>query len=234
MLFTLVGTGLSPATAAETAAPAQAPKKVVRTGLWIGTQNKKVRDRLKKRLPGYRHWFPTGAGSKANPISWKKDRFVLVTNSNGKKMRGSVRAHKGHTKQTPARWVNWVLLRDKRTNQRFVVVNTHLINGVWNGNHPENRSLWFTHREVLRNRINAVQKFQAPIFVVGDFNKKQGPVQLPGVRRIPMKNGSTPYDHIYAEPGTHATKVVTKKVLMGKLHGADHHALRTHVVIRRF
>ncbi|MGO1974655.1 MAG: hypothetical protein ACTH2Q_16990 [Propionibacteriaceae bacterium] len=264
VLFALVGTGLTPATAEEpTAASAPAPQQVARTGIWIGTHNIQqqngdpvgfadvigwqevssskqdsdsnaaVRKRLRKRLPGYAHWFPKGAGAKAHPISWKTKRFALVKNSKGKKMRGSVRAHEGVGGQTPARWVNWVLLRDRTTKQRFVVVNTHMINGAWNGNHPENEDFWFQHRRVLRNRINAVQKFKAPIFVVGDFNKKQGPVKLAGVRRIPMRNASKPYDHIYAEPRTHATQVVTKRVLMGKRHGSDHHALRTHVVIKR-
>lgn len=85
----------------------------------------------------------------------------------------------------------------------------------------------------MRNRINAVQKFKAPLFLVGDFNKKQGPVKLAGVRRIPMKNASKPYGPHLCRPRTHATRVVTKKVLMGKRHGSDHHALRTHVVIKR-
>lgn len=197
--------------------------------------NKLVRDRLKKRLPGYHHWFPKGAGSKAHPISWKKDRFEVVRNADKKRLMGSVKAHDGKAEQTPARWVNWVLLRDKQTNQRFVVVNTHMINGAWNGKRDGNKPLWRQHQRVLNGVVQDVRKFKAPVFVVGDFNKKQGPVKMEGVNRIPMQGKTTPYDHIYAQPRVASTdvRVLTNTVKAAKTFGSDHRALYTDVVIQR-
>ncbi|AXK31851.1 hypothetical protein DVA86_03510 [Streptomyces armeniacus] len=183
---------------------------------WQEVNDPPDRDRLRKKLDRYDHYFPKAGPARAVPISWRKDTF--------KRLRaGSVLTHKGEAKVTPNRYVNWVLLEHRAKKQRFIVVNTHFISGAWS-KHPERQARWLKHadklRAVVKNQHDKHPKL--PIFVVGDFNRPRA-MKLPGkVEYIRVKGAKgVPIDQAYA-----TRSVRNSQVERLKRYGSDHFAFR--------
>ena len=181
---------------------------------WQEVNDKPDRDKLKRSLPGYQTYWPKSDAAKAIPISWNSDRFSLV-------QKNSIRTHKGESKVTPARYVNWVLLKDRKTGEQFVFINTHFISGAFTG-HPERQKRWRQHADVLRRTVRNVQSSYpgAPVFVVGDFNRKTG-MDLKNLVQLPdSKSAAHPgYDQVYA-----SGSVSTGKAWVKPKWGSDHNA----------
>jgi hypothetical protein len=183
---------------------------------WQEVDSPAARDKLRRSLPGYQHFFPKAGPAKSVPISWRADRFELVKS-------GNVRTHGGEAGVTPARYINWVILRQPGQNKRFIVLNTHFISGAWT-KHPERRPRWRTHARKLRHLVGELgdEHPRAPIFAIGDFNRRR-PVDLPhevtyirvaGVRGVPI-------DQCYATRSIGNSKAER----LGK-NGSDHFTYR--------
>lgn len=173
----------------------------------------KMRNRLGK---DYAHETFSGAAS-AVPISWRTARFAKVA-------QGSVRTHAGEAKVTPARYVNWVILRERSTGKKFAVVNTHFISGAWS-TYPKRQARWLKHLSVLKSTVRKIQStHKVPVVVVGDFNRRRAEA-LPGLRMLDVAEvkGIT-IDQIYVPKGAAATK----STQLPK-HGSDHHAYKARV-----
>lgn len=183
---------------------------------WQEVDSPAARDKLRRSLAGYRHFFPKAGPAKSVPISWRADRFELIAS-------GSLRTHGGEAKVTPSRYINWVILRQPGRNKRFTVLNTHFISGAWT-KHPERRPRWRKHARKLRQLVRDLgdRHPRAPIFAVGDFNRGR-PVELPhevdyirvaGVRGVPI-------DQCYATRSVGNSKAER----LGK-NGSDHFTYR--------
>ena len=79
-------------------------------------------------------------------ISWRKNKYEKTGD-------GSRLTHGGEAGVTPARFVNWVVLKNKETGAKLAFVNTHYISGAWNGEHPERQERWRTHNAVVREVV---------------------------------------------------------------------------------
>ncbi|WP_189038626.1 hypothetical protein [Streptomyces daqingensis] len=183
---------------------------------WQEMESAAARKRLREQLPKYSHFLPKSGPAKAVPISWRKDVFKPLDS-------GSVLTHKGEAKVTPNRYVNWVLLEHRSSQQRFFMVNTHFISGAWS-KHPERQGRWKKHAGKLRDVVKNLhgRNTKLPIFVVGDFNRHRK-VSLPGnVDYIRVKGAKgVPIDQSYA-----TGSVTTSKVDRLKRFGSDHSAYR--------
>ncbi|OLF13170.1 hypothetical protein BLA60_05770 [Actinophytocola xinjiangensis] len=184
---------------------------------WQEVNDPVDRDKMRNRLgSGYAHYLPPDGPAKAVPISWRTPRFSLVGS-------GSVRTHGGEAGVTPARYVNWVILRITGTDTRFIVVNTHFISGAWSG-HPERQARWNKHYEVLRDKVAQLRRDHPAmkVFVLGDMNRGRAMTLPSPVKYVPVIGASgVPIDHMYAPSTISHTKVSR----LAKW-GSDHHAYR--------
>lgn len=183
---------------------------------WQEVDSPGARDKLRRSLPAYRHFFPKDGAARSVPISWRKDRFSLVKS-------GSIRTHAGEAKVTPSRYVNWVLLKQPAKNKRFLVLNTHFISGAWT-KHPERQARWLLHAKKLRGLVKTLgdQHPNTPIMVVGDFNRRRTVDFAHQVDYIRVKGVSgVPIDQMYATASVRNTQVER----LSKA-GSDHFAYR--------
>lgn len=183
---------------------------------WQEVDSPAARDKLRRSLPAYKHFFPKDGAAKSVPISWRADRFELVKS-------GSIRTHRGEAKVTPSRYVNWVLLKQPAKNKRFLVLNTHFISGAWT-KHPNRQARWLRHADRLRDLVKKLgdQHPNTPIVLVGDFNRHKT-VALPHqVQHIKVAGvAGVPIDQMYATKSVKNTQVQR----LDKA-GSDHFAYR--------
>lgn len=184
---------------------------------WQEVNDPADRDKMRARLgSGYAHYLPPDGPAKAVPISWRVPRFTLVRS-------GSIRTHDGEAGVTPARYVNWVILRINGTDKRFIAVNTHFISGAWN-RHPERQARWLRHYDILHDKVAQLRRNHPgkPIFVFGDFNRAKAMPMPSPVRYVPVIGASgIPIDHMYAP-----TTITHSRVSRLPTWGSDHHAYR--------
>ncbi|MGH3760774.1 endonuclease/exonuclease/phosphatase family protein [Actinophytocola sp.] len=184
---------------------------------WQEVNDPEDRRKLNRRLGGeYATFYPADGPAKAVPISWRTGRFTKVGS-------GSVRTHGGEAKVTPARYVNWVVLRIHGTGKRFVFVNTHFISGAWSG-HPERQARWNRHYQVLKDKVAQLKRSHPgkPIFVAGDFNRRKAMAMPDPLRHVAVRGVSgVPIDQMYAP-----TNVSHTKVSRLPRWGSDHHAYK--------
>lgn len=189
---------------------------------WQEVNDPADRDKMRNRLGGdYAHYVPPDGPAKAVPISWRVPRFQLMS-------AGSVRTHGGEAGVTPARYVNWVILRAGGAGPRFIVVNTHFISGAWS-KHPERQARWLRHYDVLREKVAQLRRNHPnlPIFVVGDFNRQKAMAMPSPIRYVPVIGaGGIPIDHMYAP-----SNIPHSNVSRLPVWGSDHHAYRMYATI---
>jgi exonuclease III len=164
-------------------------------------------------LTGYEHFQP-GAGRldarNSIAISWRRGRFEMTGN-------GSRLTHGGEAEVTPARFVNWVVLKDKQTNAKLAFINTHYISGAWNGEHPERQERWRTHNQVVREVVADLLSRDLPVVLVGDFNRDLSQ-DIPGMNHLNTAGVSgVPIDQIYVRIG-----IGTGPAVRGEKYGSDH------------
>jgi hypothetical protein len=166
---------------------------------------------------GYAVVPQTGAAS-ADAISYNAAKFTLADS-------GKVKTVKGKSDVTPARFITWARLIDKRTGKQFVFANTHFISGAFT-NHPERMKKWQKHAAVLQQWVAGVQQAVPglPVYVVGDFNAKPT-LDLQNLRQLADKGkpAMRGYDRVY----------VSGSVRCGPSHvlakyGSDHNARRAY------
>jgi hypothetical protein len=185
---------------------------------WQEVNDPADRAKLQRTLgpQGFRTFLPQAGPAKAVPISWRTKYFVLRGS-------GSVLTHKGEAKVTPNRYVNWVILQRRGTQERFAFVNTHFISAAWT-RHPERRARWLHHAQVLRQVISNLRAQGLRVFAVGDFNRHKA-IPLPGMVYAPVAGTkAVPLDQIYVTQGTaHSASQRLPK------NGSDHFAYRARV-----
>lgn len=102
-------------------------------------------------------------------IAWKKSRFSRV--SSGYKSVYSAAEADG---EGSAKWITWVKLKDKKTNDAFYVVNTHTVAGIESRGKPNSDkdrvALYKKHMDTLTAFLKGIQRENLPIIVLGDFN----------------------------------------------------------------
>ena len=127
-----------------------------------------------RALDGFETYWPGKRFSRdanAVPISWRTARFELIAS-------GVKRTHFGRPGVTPARYIAWVVLRDRRSGQTFWRVNTHYISGAWS-KHRERRPRWEKHDRKLGKVVLQLLAEHGPNGVIGgDFNRDIGSASM--------------------------------------------------------
>lgn len=131
--------------------------------------------RLLRAVDGWATYWPGGRlfsrAANSIPISWRTRRFDKIAS-------GRRRTHGGRPKVTPARFITWVLLENRKTGERHWRVNTHYVSKAWS-THPERRPLWETHDRKLAETVRMLLAEHGPNGVItGDFNRGIGSPRL--------------------------------------------------------
>lgn len=185
---------------------------------WQEVESPAARTKLNRTLTplGYKTFYPKPGPAKSVPISWR-DKYFALRGS------GSRLTHKGEARVTPNRYVNWVVLQRRGTQEQFAFVATHFVSKAWTG-HPERRARWLHHAQVLRQVVANLRGQGLRVFVVGDFNRHKA-ITIPGMVYAPVKGGGgVPLDQIYVTQGVaHSQEQQLPK------NGSDHFAFRARV-----
>lgn len=131
-------------------------------------------DAIKSLGKDWGHYMPKHGNYRIpNPISWKKKEWDLVDS-------GFRRTHKngasaGHTNVSPARYVTWVKLKNKKTGDTIIRMNTHLISGAWNSKNNKakewRKDMWAVHMRKMGNMVSKFERSGLPVIIGGDFNR---------------------------------------------------------------
>ncbi|WNG17278.1 endonuclease/exonuclease/phosphatase family protein [Cystobacter fuscus] len=150
-------------------------------------------------------------------ISWRKNKYEKTGD-------GSRLTHGGDEGVTPARFVNWVVLKNKDTGAKLAFINTHYISGAWNGEHPERQERWRTHNAVVREVVAELLSRGLPVVLVGDFNRQLSQ-DIPGMNHLRTAGvDGVPIDQIYVRQG-----IGTGPAERLEKYGSDHFAYTTTV-----
>jgi hypothetical protein len=123
---------------------------------------------IKKLGPDWGHYMPHDGGLHIpNPISWKKSVWE-------KQGGGFIRTHHGKAKVSPNRYITWVKLKHKKTDEQVVRINTHLVSGAWGKHKPTTawrREQWNIHMAKLKKLVAHFESKGLKVIVGGDFNR---------------------------------------------------------------
>ncbi|RYZ44046.1 MAG: hypothetical protein EOO71_00820 [Myxococcaceae bacterium] len=145
-------------------------------------------------------------------ISWRRNKFEKTGD-------GSRLTHGGEAEVTPARFVNWVVLKHKETGAKLAFVNTHYISGAWNGEHPERQERWRTHNAAVLEVVADLRGRGLPVVLVGDFNRPLSQ-DIPGMNHLRTAGvDGVPIDQIYVREG-----IGTGPAERLEKYGSDHFA----------
>ncbi|NOK31952.1 hypothetical protein HMI49_01880 [Corallococcus exercitus] len=145
-------------------------------------------------------------------ISWRKNKYEKTGD-------GSRLTHGGEAGVTPARFVNWVVLKNIETGAKLAFINTHYISGAWNGEHPERQERWRTHNAVVREVVADLLGRGLPVVLVGDFNRALSQ-DIPGMNHLRTAGvDGVPIDQIYVSVG-----IGTGPAERLEKYGSDHFA----------
>ncbi|MDY7226948.1 endonuclease/exonuclease/phosphatase family protein [Hyalangium rubrum] len=166
-------------------------------------------------LEYYDHYRPGAerlAARNSIAISWRKNKYEKTGD-------GSRMTHEGDAGVTPARFVNWVVLKNKDTGAKLAFINTHYISGAWNGEHPERQERWRTHNTVVREVVAELLSRGLPVVLVGDFNRQLSQ-DIPGMNHLRTAGvDGVPIDQIYVSIG-----IGTGPAERLEKYGSDHFA----------
>ncbi len=122
-------------------------------------------------------FMPTSAVPGSTPILWNSERFRLKESGT---RQVSVDTYVGRAGAGPstlrAKYINWVLLRDRATGVKFYVLNNHAVptvqgqGGGANREHPKRLALYRQHMEGLKALIRELAAPNRAVFVTGDLN----------------------------------------------------------------
>ncbi|ATB49251.1 endonuclease/exonuclease/phosphatase family protein [Corallococcus macrosporus] len=166
-------------------------------------------------LEYYAHFRPGAerlAARNSIAISWRKNKYEKTGD-------GSRLTHEGEAGVTPARFVNWVVLKNKQTGAKLAFINTHYISGAWNGQNPDRQARWHTHNSVVREVVRELRGRGLPVVLVGDFNRQLSQ-DIPGMNHLRTAGVSgVPIDQIYVSQG-----IGTGPAERLEKYGSDHFA----------
>ncbi|WP_233609782.1 endonuclease/exonuclease/phosphatase family protein [Corallococcus sp. AB049A] len=235
VLSLLLSLGLLPSTSSEEATALAATTVTVAThNIWVGQGNTRpLADIIGWQevstaeghskldaLEYYDHFRPGAerlAARNSIAISWRRNKFEKTGD-------GSRMTHEGQEGVTPARFVNWVVLKNKETGAKLAFVNTHYISGAWNGEHPERQERWRTHNAVVREVVADLLARDLPVVLLGDFNRALSQ-DIPGMNHLNTAGvDGVPIDQIYVKRG-----IGTGPAERLEKYGSDHFAYRATV-----
>lgn len=189
-----------------------------------GSRDDRYFDAIKSLGRDWGHYMPKHGDYRIpNPISWKKKDWDLVDS-------GFRRTHGGLAKVSPSRYVTWVKLKNKKTGDTIVRMNTHLVSGAWNGKDNKakqwRKDQWRTHMRKLKEMVARFERSGLPVIIGGDFNRNRYKVLGDRVKydndlKVGTLGGST-LDYVMHTPNKDLKKVG------GRVQGAyasDHDAV---------
>lgn len=126
-------------------------------------------DAVRSLGPDWGHYMPKDGGLHIpNPISWKKSVWQ-------KEDAGFVRTHHGLAKVSPNRYITWVKLKHRASNQEVVRINTHLVSGAFSHGHRPTtewrQHQWHVHMQKLEKLVHHFESQGLRVIVGGDFNR---------------------------------------------------------------
>lgn len=134
-------------------------------------------------------------GVRGVPISGNIRRWEVIDH-------GYLKAHGGKARTSPARYITWVVARNRQTGAVLVVVNTHFVSGAWNLKPKRNkawrRRMWRDHYADLVKLLERLRV--GPIIFGGDFNRRR--VELPNPLAIWLDDRGIDKVGIVADAGT--------------------------------
>lgn len=128
---------------------------------------------------------PFEGAAAAVPIALRRDRFTPLR-------WGQIQIHPGQRGVSPARFVVWVVARDRVTRREVVFMNGHLISQAFTS-HRERRPRWNRGARVWHRQIKRLTKKYGAVIGGADWNRS---------RWVPA--GST---GVWASRGTHGASV---------------------------
>ena len=204
-------------------------KKVARQGDLIGWQEigpARYRDAVRSLGKDWGHYMPRdGKLPIPNPISWKKDKWELMDS-------GFKKTHGGKAKVSPNRYITWVKLRDKKTGESIVRVNTHLVSGAWTKSKldrpttPWRQDMWKNHMADLDALVSRFEKKGEKVIIGGDFNRDSyrllgNDVEYANNIHVGTHNGRATYDYLMNTRHKELKKLSAKVMPVRAFH-TDH------------
>lgn len=158
------------------------------------------------------------------PVSFPKDWVVLDT--------ARILTHKGRRLVTPHRWIVVALLREKKTNKVFALVNTHYVSGAWNNKRKFQKewrkTAWNHHHRLHRKVVRRLVNNGISVIGTGDFNREN--VRKLNRRQKWLNNGRI--DKIFKVNAPHGVRLRREGAGVENLH-SDHNMLKAYVTIRK-
>jgi endonuclease/exonuclease/phosphatase (EEP) superfamily protein YafD len=122
-------------------------------------------------------FMPIAAVPGSTPILWNSERFGLKESGTRQVTQDTFVGRAGAGPSTlRAKYINYVLLRDRATGVKFYVLNNHAVptvqgkGGGANGQHPKRLELYRQHMEGLKALITELAAPNRAVFVTGDLN----------------------------------------------------------------
>ncbi|HET7385589.1 MAG TPA: hypothetical protein VFJ19_02885 [Nocardioidaceae bacterium] len=186
---------------------------------------------------GWRAWFPRQSQrGMSNPIAWDASKFVL----RGHRSVGVAEARHGGS---PTRFVNLVVLRQRGSGRRVVVLNTHTSTGGCRGGGLRRNDRTLKERRQLatiRGQMLRAERVTPNVVAIGDWNcdyLRDREVRAPGLPsdllgpnvRFDMPLGDTltnrhaEIDYVVTPRGPHTWLPVGGNIVTG-FH-SDHNAV---------
>lgn len=161
---------------------------------------------LQEIRPAYRHVLRVVLRGHRWRGAWKGTRIPIVWDNRTHRLVGrgeKIRTHSGRARTSPARYLVWVILEERATGLRFVVVNTHMVSGAWNRKRKRHkawrRQAWVDHWEAQDETVEELHATGLPVFAVGDLNRIK--VRKFVAAQVEYVHG---IDHLAMIPGTSA------------------------------
>jgi endonuclease/exonuclease/phosphatase (EEP) superfamily protein YafD len=122
-------------------------------------------------------FIPVAAVPGSTPILWSSERFRLKESGTRQVTEDTFVGRAGAGPSTlRAKYINYVLLRDRATGVKFYVLNNHAVptvqgnGGGANRQHPKRLALYRQHMEGLKALVTEFAAPNRAVFVTGDLN----------------------------------------------------------------
>ncbi len=140
-------------------------------------------------------FMPVPAVPGSTPILWNSERFGLKASGTRQVTQDTYVGRAGAGPSTlRAKYINYVLLRDRATGVKFYVLNNHAVptvqgkGGGSNREHPKRLELYRQHMEGLKALITELAAPNRAVFVTGDLNVNYRRDRIVQDRLFPFSN----------------------------------------------
>jgi endonuclease/exonuclease/phosphatase family metal-dependent hydrolase len=140
-------------------------------------------------------YMPVPAVPGSTPILWNSERFALKGSGTRQVTQDTYVGRAGAGPSTlRAKYINYVLLRDRTTSVKFYVLNNHAVptvqgkGGGANRKHPKRLALYRQHMEGLKSMVNEFVRPNRAVFIAGDLNVNYRRDRIVKDRLFPYSN----------------------------------------------